>query len=70
MRDFITQLRAQQAAVKSTVTELSSPLEDGGVSTGVDRTTSDCQVDMENVVLVQELMALKVSFTYIAGQHW
>lgn len=62
LRDYISQLKNDRAAVKMTVLELESvhidPLaKEPGTNTDAQR------LDLENAVLMQELMAMKVNIT-------
>ncbi len=68
LRDHIQQLKNDRAAVKMTVLELESVHIDPLSS---DSGNADAQrLDLENAVLMQELMAMKVCFTILHPQHF
>lgn len=61
LRDYVIQMKNEKALVKMTVAELESvPIDP---TTREPSSSSDLQkLDLENAVLIQELMAMKVLF--------
>ena len=61
LREYIHQLKAERASIKSTVMELESLHADtAAVTAETPRHAEACRLDLENAVLMQELMAMKV----------
>lgn len=60
LREYIHQLKAERASIKSTVMELESLHMDAPIH-DPPRQNEACRLDLENAVLMQELMAMKVS---------
>lgn len=63
LREYIHQLKAERASIKSTVMELESLHMDAPIH-DPPRQNEACRLDLENAVLMQELMAMKVCHKY------
>lgn len=66
LRDYVLQLRAERAAVRATVMEL-EPLHVDPLTSELCRHPDATRLDLENAVLMQELMAMKVRYWLLTG---
>nr|XP_034320672.1 colorectal mutant cancer protein-like isoform X1 [Crassostrea gigas] len=69
LREYIHQLKAERASIKSTVMELESLHMDAPIH-DPPRQNEACRLDLENAVLMQELMAMKEEKAELRAQNY
>nr|XP_022311817.1 colorectal mutant cancer protein-like isoform X1 [Crassostrea virginica] len=71
LREYIHQLKAERASIKSTVMELESLHADtAAITAETPRHAEACRLDLENAVLMQELMAMKEEKAELRAQNY